>query len=40
MKLLRIVIMFGFVNCIVSGNMTICTDLETGQSWTIFTYGR
>lgn len=27
-----------FINCIVSGNMTICTDTETGRSWTIFTY--
>jgi hypothetical protein len=32
----RLIIALFFVNCIVSGNMMICNDTETGQSWTIF----
>lgn len=23
------------VSCIVNGNLMICTDLETGQTWTL-----
>jgi hypothetical protein len=35
----KLLVSLFFVNCIVSGNLTICTDLETGKSWTILTTG-
>jgi len=35
MKYIKLFAVVFFINCIVSGNLYICTDTETGQSTTI-----